>query len=120
MLKTGDTLVLVGAVVFVGWLYSLLWFSDGHGDFAQITIDKKEQQLVSLSKNQIIEMRGRTGISELEINDGRIRFTRSPCPNQICVHAGWLQHGGEFAACLPNRVAVEVVANNTLFDSINF
>lgn len=120
MLKTADKIVLVGAVFFVGWLYSQLWFSDGHGDFAQVTIDEKEQQLVSLAENKIIEMKGKTGISKLEISDGRIRFKSSPCPNQICVHAGWLQHGGEFAACLPNRVAVEVVANNTLFDSINF
>ena len=120
MFKTGDKLVLIGAVVLVVWLYSQLWFSNGYGDFAQITIDEKEQQLVSLAENKVIEMKGLAGISELEINAGRIRFTQSPCPNQICVHAGWLQHGGEFAACLPNRVAVEVVANNTLFDSINF
>ena len=120
MFKTGDKLVLIGALIFVGWLYSLFWFNNSHGDFVQITIDEKEQQLVSLAENKILKMKGKTGISELEINDGRIRFKRSPCPNQICVHAGWLQHGGEFAACLPNRVAVEVVANNTLFDAINF
>ncbi len=120
MFKIGDKIVLVGAVVFVGWLYSLIWFSDGHGDFAQISIDDKEQQLISLSENRILKMEGEVGISELEINDGKIRFLRSPCTNKICVHAGWLQRGGEFAACLPNRVAVEIVANNTLFDSINF
>jgi len=120
MFKTGDKLVLISAVVLVGWLYSQFWFSDGRGDFAQITIDGKEQQLVSLAENKLIEVMGKTGISEIEIKDGRIRFKRSPCPNQICVHAGWLEHGGEFAACLPNHVAVEIVANNTLFDSINF
>ncbi len=120
MLKIGDKIVFVSAIVFVSYLYSQLWFSDGHGDFAQITIDDVEQKLVSLSENKIIEMKGKTGFSVLEINEGRIRFKSSPCPNQICVHAGWLEYGGEFAACLPNRVAVEVVANNTLFDSINF
>ena len=119
-MKTGDKLVLISAVLFVGWLYSQFWFSAGHGDFVQITIDEKEQQLVSLAENKVLKMKGTAGISELEIKDGRIRFNRSPCPNQICVHAGWLQYGGEFAACLPNRVAVEVVANNTLFDAINF
>ena len=120
MLKIGDKLVLIGGIGFVGWLYSMLWFSDGHGDFAQVTVDEKEQQLISLAENKIIEMKGKTGLSVLEVVDGKIRFKSSPCQNQICVHTGWLQHGGEFAACLPNQIAVEVVANNTLFDSINF
>lgn len=129
MLKWGDKLVLILAIIFVGSLYKTFWFSEGHGDFAQVTVDQKEgvhsdghgkNQLISLSENKIIKITGRVGVSELEILDGKIRFVSSPCPNQICVHAGWLEKGGEFAACLPNRIAVELVANNTFFDAINF
>ncbi len=119
-MKIGDKLVLIIGIVLVASLYKQLWFSEGHGDFIQITIDAKEQRLVSLAEDQILKMKGKVGISELEIHNGKIRFKHSPCTNQICVHTGWLEKGGDFAACLPNRIAVEVVANNTLFDSINF
>ncbi len=119
-MKTGDKLILAVAVIFVGWLYSHFWTDRGHADFARITVADGEPQLISLDENRLLEMKGTSGISELEINNGRIRFKHSPCPNQICVHAGWLQHGGEFAACLPNHVAIEIVANTTLFDAINF
>ncbi len=119
----------------------MFWFSEGRGDFAQVTVEqgkvdqirmdqKKSEnddhnvqegkQLISLSENRTIQIVGKVGISELEIADGRVRFKSSPCPNQICVHSGWLEKGGEFAACLPNRVAVELVTNNTFFDAINF
>lgn len=119
-MKIGDKLVLIAGIIFVASLYKQLWFSKGHGDFVQITVDEHEHRLVSLADDQILKMKGKVGISELEIHKGKIRFTHSPCANQICVHTGWLEKGGDFAACLPNRVAVEVVANNTLFDSINF
>lgn len=120
MMKTGDKLVLFLATIFVAGLYAVMWSSPDQADFAQITVDGKEQQLVSLAADRLIGTQGVSGVSELEINHGRIRFLHSPCPNQICVHTGWLQHGGEFAACLPNRVAIEIVGNKTLFDSINF
>ncbi|MFK8067733.1 MAG: NusG domain II-containing protein [Gammaproteobacteria bacterium] len=128
MFKLGDKLVLITVILFVGSLYKMFWFSEGRGDFAQVTVEQirsdhnaqKGKQLLSLSENKIIKIKGKVGISELEIVNGKIRFKSSPCPNQICVHAGWLEKGGEFAACLPNRVALELVANNTFFDAINF
>lgn len=121
MMKLGDKLVLLGGIIFVGWLYSALWFSsDDKVNFAQVTVDGEEKLILNLEEDQIVDTTGRAGISKLEIAGGRIRFLESPCPNKICINAGWLQHGGDFAACLPNRVAVEVAANNKLFDTINF
>lgn len=121
MMKLGDKLVLIGGLLFVVWLYAAFWFSPaGLSNFAQVTVAGKEQRLVNLKEDGIVEMEGQLGISKLEIADGRIRFLESPCPNKICIHAGWLEEGSKIATCLPNRIAVEVVANKTLFDSINF
>jgi hypothetical protein len=48
---------------------------------------------------------------------------RSPCVGQQCVHSGWAQRGGEFIACVPNRVSLVVLgrgAGGDYYDSINF
>ncbi|MDD2214374.1 MAG: NusG domain II-containing protein [Oscillospiraceae bacterium] len=40
--------------------------------------------------------------------DGSLAFIESDCPDQICVHAGKLSQPGQFAACLPNEMLVNV------------
>ena len=35
-------------------------------------------------------------------------FESSDCPDQICVHAGWLAKDMDIAICMPNRVSVVV------------
>ena len=54
------------------------------------------------------------------MREGRVRFVDSPCPNKQCVHTGWLNQGGEVAVCLPNKVSVQVLADDPRFDAVNF
>lgn len=44
----------------------------------------------------------------LEVKDHAIRFKSSDCPDQICVHAGWLSRDMDIAVCMPNQVAIVV------------
>lgn len=46
----------------------------------------------------------------LQVTDGKIRFYTSTCKDKICIRAGFLSQPGESAACLPNKVAVKLVA----------
>lgn len=45
----------------------------------------------------------------LEVKDHEIHFKSSTCPDQICVHAGWLWRDMDIAVCMPNQVSVMVV-----------
>jgi hypothetical protein len=54
------------------------------------------------------------------VHDGRIRFVASPCTGKQCIHSGWLDNDGEFAACLPNLISITITGRNPRFDSINF
>jgi hypothetical protein len=50
----------------------------------------------------------------------RVRFLASPCRGKQCIRSGWLAHEGDFAACLPNGVAVEVLGPERGLDAINY
>lgn len=39
---------------------------------------------------------------------GRIRIAHSGCPNQDCVHIGWVSRSGGQIVCLPNRLVISV------------
>jgi hypothetical protein len=51
---------------------------------------------------------GPIGHTHVVIEGNRVRVTESPCRDKICIAAGWIEHTGEWTACLPNRVFVRV------------
>ena len=46
---------------------------------------------------------------ELSVSERGVAFIRSDCPDQVCVHTGWLNQPGQFAACIPNQVLLVIV-----------
>ena len=44
----------------------------------------------------------------LEIQDHRIHFLSSDCPDHLCIGFGWLDSELQSAVCMPNRVAVTI------------
>lgn len=44
----------------------------------------------------------------LLILDGKARVAEATCPDQLCVHTGWLTHTGDTAACLPSGILITV------------
>ncbi|GHV05811.1 hypothetical protein FACS1894217_03330 [Clostridia bacterium] len=43
-----------------------------------------------------------------EIQNGKIAFVYSDCPDKVCIHSGFLGTPGQAAACLPNRVSIKI------------
>ncbi len=74
---------------------------------------------LSLARDQALSVPGPLGESRVEIVKGRARVARDPSPRQYCVKQGWLEHPGEAALCLPNRLSIEI-AGTRLYDSLNY
>lgn len=119
-LSRGDGALILLAVVLLTGLYVRYWHSEGHGAEALVMVDGKPWARLNLFQNADLDVPGPLGKSHIQVRDGQVRFTASPCPNKICVHTGWLSQGGEVAICLPNRVSLQILASNPRFDAINF
>jgi len=121
LITRADWLVIIAALSLLPWLYTTFWGSDGGvGDRVHIVVDGKELPAISLKRDQTLTIQGSIGPSILKIADGGVRFVSSPCQGQQCVHSGWHQHNGEFAACLPNRVAMLITGGAARFDTFNY
>lgn len=119
-LSRADTVVLIAALVLLAFLYIRFWGDATRGEQVRVMVGGAEFRVVSLHKNQHLRIPGTLGVSELEIHAGKIRFVDSPCRGKQCIHTGWLALGGEVAACLPNRITVQVIGREPRFDAINF
>ncbi len=66
--------------------------------------------VLSPTEKRTIRVEGPLGITTIEVDGARAHVVSSPCPDKICIRMGWLERAGDYAACLPNRVLVEVGA----------
>lgn len=119
-LTRGDTVVWLLAAILVSGLYAHYWVADSHGAEVVVLLDGQRFARLNLFNDQDLDVPGHLGHSHIQVRDGRVRFADSPCPNKQCVHTGWLSQGGEVAICLPNKVSVQVLADDPRFDAVNF
>ena len=110
---TNGDKILVGVLFSVTLiLISQMDLSTRKGDWAVIEVDQKVVKRVPLTKNQIIPVEGRLGVTQVEILDGRAHIHSSPCQNKVCIKSGFIQSTNRVAACLPNRVVLKVQSNS--------
>ncbi len=121
LLTRSDWLLLIASVALLPWLYGSFWGSaGGMGEEVHIMVDGRELPPISLSKDQTLTIQGSIGPSVLEVANHGIRFISSPCQGKQCIHSGWHTHAGEFAACLPNRVALLITGRESRYDTFNY
>lgn len=116
----GDGALILLALILLAGLYVRYWQAEGHGAETVVMVDGKPWARLNLFHNHDLDVPGPLGESHIQVRDGQVRFSASPCPNQQCVHTGWLSQGGEVAVCLPNRVSLQILASDPRFDAINF
>lgn len=114
-----DTLLLIALAASIGYLFARFWQPTGDAHWVQISSAAGVQR-VSLSSDQMIEVEGPLGVSQLSIDDQAIRFVASPCRHQVCVRSGWHRRGGAVTACVPNRVSVTLQGGERDLDATSY
>ena len=117
--KTGDYITILLGTLFTAWLAATLW-QGGAADKAIIRSGGKIFREVPLSRDQIIEVPGPLGFSQIAIHNRQARIAADPSPRQYCVRQGWLKQAGEISICLPNQVSVELNGGSKHYDSLNY
>lgn len=119
-MKRADLLALCGIVLWVGASFWLFWAPGGPARELVVEAPDQAARHYDLAANRKIEIKGPLGVSIVEIMEHRARFLSSPCQGQYCVHAGWLNAGGDVAACLPNGVTIYLADSGSRYDSITY
>jgi hypothetical protein len=99
---TGDYFVILLSILVVIFMFKQFWSS------------------IPANQTRNLTIKGAIGTSHISILQGKVRFTQSPCPNQYCVHQGWLSRAGQVAICLPNQISLQLLGNKAPYDSLNY
>lgn len=101
-------ILLIAVVLVVGFvLLGIRTIRASEGAYAEITTSYGITK-VALGTDRVFSLPQLPNI-EFEVRGGQIAFIRSDCPDQICVHTGFLSRSGRMAACLPNSVILFIL-----------
>ncbi len=106
--------ILIGAVlVLAGAMFVFRTATAQKGGVAVVRIDRTEKRMeISLAENKIHTIEDGNFTVTLEVQDGRIRFINSACPDHICEGYGFISMEDDSAICMPAGVAVLIQSEN--------
>lgn len=101
----------IAAIACVGLVATCLMGANTNADTATVVIRDGEQNVyeLPLSQNTTKSVTTDLGTNLIEIKDGRVHVEEADCPNQDCVHQGWIDAAGEQIVCLPHKLTVDIV-----------
>ena len=96
----------------------MLW--KPHGTQVNILQDGKVLFNIDLvsAEDQTLEIEYEGRINTVQIENGRIRMLNAECPDQTCVHMGWLRSGSIPIVCLPNHLVIEYTDSEDKVDTV--
>lgn len=112
-----DILITALIVVF-SVLVSFRLLKENRNDYLEIN-SPEGTFLYPLNDNAVYEIKGKIGVSIIEVKDKNVCFIESPCPNKTCITDGCISKAGEFLACLPNGISVTVTGKGGV-DDVSF
>ncbi len=110
--------IILAAVILIIAVAGLLFvkFTKTQGNTVVVKIDGKETVSFSLSENIRYEIKtgkSNENINVLVIKDGKACITEADCPDGICKEYRPVSYAGETIVCLPHKVVIEIIGDNT-------
>ena len=110
--KTLRDVLLIGILLAVVLTVLLvLGLTKEKGGFVEVYQDGELIATYSLSIPREVALNGGTNI--LKIEDGVAYLSYANCPDRTCVNTGKISYNGQSIVCLPNRLTVKVVSEES-------
>ena len=119
-MKAGDACIIAICATLVGAVYWFAWQPAGAAHLAVLRVPGEPPRRIALDGSRELTVAGRRGESRVAVRPGGVRFLASPCSAKHCVHAGWLEEAGDFAACLPNGVSLTLAGGRNGYDGLGY
>ena len=113
MIRTRTWVILLAAAAMVLAVLSWYLLTRNTGSYVvQIVQDGSVVREIDLSRvtgSETIVLRLPDGGSNtILVQPGRICVCEANCPDQICVHQGWLENQAAPIVCMPHRLVIQI------------
>lgn len=108
-MKKKEFFIILILLLFAAGLY---FFNKASVKTLTATVKNGEGEVLltfNLNEDNCYSLIGKQGEFNIEVKDGQCRAYDVDCPNQICVHTGWIGLNNPVPIiCLPNNIVVTI------------
>ena len=122
-MKRPVKLTLAALILVCAGSVAWLLLAPGRTDHPVATITLDGEVLDEIDLTQVQEpysftVTGKDGLTNtILVEPGRIRVEKADCPDQICVHQGYISDGSRPIVCLPNRLIIQIQGGGDALDA---
>lgn len=113
MKKKDIILIVVILLIAVVMYVAINQMHSQTGTTVKITLDGKTYGTYPMDKDKTIEIKTSKGKNIVEIKDGYVEMKEADCPDKYCVKQGKIKHSGENIVCLPHKVVVDIIQEDS-------
>jgi hypothetical protein len=119
-IKVIDVLTILLSLMAI-MAVSLRVYGQSSQDPVVLVTSPEGDWIFPLSTEAVLSVGGPPGGCVVSFEPGAVRVLRSDCPEQICVRTGSISRPGQWIACVPHRVFIEIQGREkNPVDAINF
>ena len=109
-MKKGEKIIII--FILLVSVFFIIFNRLNSKDKVMVSVkDANENTILTFNINEdnYYTLQGNYGVFNIEVKDGRCRAIDVECPNQICVHTGWISVDNPVPIiCLPNGLIVSI------------
>ncbi len=107
---------IIVAVMLIAALVAYIFVKNSYKDALYCTVKNAASEEImrfNIYEDNYYELKGDYGTFHIEVKDGKCRAVDVECPNQTCVHTGWISVDNPVPIiCLPNGIMVMIDEQN--------
>lgn len=121
-IRTGDLVVIAVLVILTVGASVVMWYprvraASEEASYLQVrSLDPRTGSRVvlrvDLPAEETHRIDGEHGHITIEVSGYRTRVVAADCPDQVCVHTGWLGPVVNRSICVPNRLVLELMVED--------
>lgn len=123
--KKADFLILIFILVssILSFYFTNIDNNDTGYKKVQVVVDNKVyEEVVITDENykKTIKIETEEGYNYIKIHDGGVEIIEADCYDEVCVKTGFIDRKGQIIACLPHRVYVKILGEDSQVDNVSY
>ena len=110
-----NDLILLMVIAAAGCIITaFVYLSSTSGSLVQISVSGNITKTLPLDTDTQLEIKGENGKTcLLVIENGEAFVKTADCPDMTCVNTGRISKAGQTIICLPNRIVIKIINENS-------
>ena len=83
------------------------------GKQIEIYVDNELYKTYDIDDEDEIKIESEEGYNVVKIHNHGAQITEASCPDKVCIHEGFITKPSESIVCLPNKVHIKIITDDT-------